>query len=220
MGIHHFKRGLRLDSLEGDFPSRMICCESEELKLAANSSHYFGFALEGASEIKPAGLPAFPLAEHMYFSSPAPLLLKAGGKVVVWERIGYKGMFLVGGPTETHGRLSYIDHCTTTMLAPPPRVPDPVLNFLYFPPDINQTPHYHPTVRLGVVFGGSGFCVRPGQSDQALGPGTVFRLEEKVVHSFRSGPGGLSLIAYHPESDTGPTDESHPMLNRTYRIKG
>ena len=27
----------------------------------------------------------------------------------------------------------------------------------------------------------------------------------------------LDVLAFHPDSDTGPTDEDHPMLNRTFR---
>jgi hypothetical protein len=218
MGIHNFRSGLRLEALESPFPSRLVCSEAEELSLGTKSSHYFGFALSKGCEIVPEGRPAFMLGEHMYFSCPGPLRVKPGGKLVIWERLEYTGMFMVGGPTENIGRLTYIDQCTTTMIVPPPRVPDPVLNFLHFPPNILQSAHYHPSVRLGVVFAGDGYCVCPGKEDVELKPGTVFSLEEKLVHSFRSGGDGLSLIAFHPDSDTGPTDESHPMLNRTFRI--
>jgi hypothetical protein len=51
---------------------------------------------------------------------------------------------------------------------------------------------------------------------QALKPGVAFVIEPNLLHSFESGPDGLNVIAYHPDSEGGPTDESHPMLNRTY----
>ena len=50
-----------------------------------------------------------------------------------------------------------------------------------------------------------------------LKPGGVFMLEEGELHSFATMPGSnMEIIAYHPDSDWGPTDQDHPMLNRTY----
>ena len=48
-------------------------------------------------------------------------------------------------------------------------------------------------------------------------PGGIFMLEEGELHSFATMPGDhMEIIAYHPETDWGPTDTNHPMLNRTY----
>ncbi len=50
-----------------------------------------------------------------------------------------------------------------------------------------------------------------------LSPGGVFLLEEGELHSFATPPGGhMEIVAFHPDSDWGPTDDDHPMLNRTY----
>ncbi len=50
-----------------------------------------------------------------------------------------------------------------------------------------------------------------------LRPGGVFLLEEGELHSFATPPGGhMEIVAFHPDSDWGPTDNDHPMLNRTY----
>ena len=50
-----------------------------------------------------------------------------------------------------------------------------------------------------------------------LKAGGVFQLEEGELHSFATVPGGhMEIVAYHPDSDWGPTDQDHPMLNRTY----
>jgi hypothetical protein len=74
-----------------------------------------------------------------------------------------------------------------------------------------------------------------------LSPGCVFLLEEQEMHSFRTDgatrpvvtrehPSGsvrsipqttvnastMDVVAFHPDSDWGPTDAAHPMLNRTY----
>lgn len=54
-----------------------------------------------------------------------------------------------------------------------------------------------------------------------LKPGGVFQLEEGELHSFATLPGStMEIIAYHPDSDWGPTDQDHPMLNRTYLKHG
>ncbi len=50
-----------------------------------------------------------------------------------------------------------------------------------------------------------------------LRAGGVFMLEESELHSFATVPGvNMEIVAYHPDSDWGPTDEDHPMLNRTF----
>ena len=37
----------------------------------------------------------------------------------------------------------------------------------------------------------------------------------KGAHCFRTEDSGMCVIAYHPDSDFGPTDDEHPMINRT-----
>lgn len=34
-------------------------------------------------------------------------------------------------------------------------------------------------------------------------------------HSFFTDDSEMDVIAYHPDSDTGPTHDDHPMINRT-----
>lgn len=54
-----------------------------------------------------------------------------------------------------------------------------------------------------------------------LRAGGVFLLEEGELHSFCTPPGGhMEIVAYHPDTDWGPTDENHPMLNRTHINRG
>ena len=43
----------------------------------------------------------------------------------------------------------------------------------------------------------------------------MFCLPEGDVHSFKTSTQIMDIIAYHPDSDFGPTDENHPMLNKT-----
>jgi hypothetical protein len=48
-----------------------------------------------------------------------------------------------------------------------------------------------------------------------LTPGTVFSMTPGSVHKFRTTTQSMDVVAWHPDSDTGPSDEDHPMLNRT-----
>jgi hypothetical protein len=43
----------------------------------------------------------------------------------------------------------------------------------------------------------------------------AFVIPENAKHSFHTSEQALRVIAYHPDSDFGPTDESHPMVNKT-----
>lgn len=155
----------------------------------------------------------------------------ADARVVAVQRLGHRALCAAGGPIESRGRLRYIDHCSDTLLAPPARAGDPCLNLLHFPTGIEQTFHHHPTVRAGVVARGGGWCELPGNSvdDRRLGfPRTEPELVELAAGTFWIIPAGcvhrfltrdderMDVIAYHPDSDWGPTDEQHPMLNRTW----
>jgi hypothetical protein len=127
------------------------------------------------------------------------------------------------GSIEAEGRLAYIDGCSDTILVSPARLGDAVLNFLHFPPGIEQSVHSHPSIRLGVVARGGGQAYGPGPGGEEwclpLAPGSVFLLAPHEMHAFRTTPArhAMDVIAYHPDSDWGPTDGVHPMLNRTYR---
>lgn len=134
---------------------------------------------------------------------------------VVIQRIGFRGQHIIGGPLEQKGRLCYIDGCSDTMLIYPPRLGDPVLNHLHFPAGIKQTYHTHPSIRAGFVVKGNGFADTNG-GKIPLKEGMAFVLDEHEVHRFRTIDSSLDIIAYHPDSDWGPTDQNHPMLNRTY----
>lgn len=91
---------------------------------------------------------------------------------------------------------------------------DSCLNLLYFPTGINQTLHTHPSMRVGMVIRGKGECITPeGIID--LVPGRVFIIPAEGHHGFRTAESEMSVIAYHPDSDFGPTHEFHPMINRT-----
>ena len=118
------------------------------------------------------------------------------------------------------GQLSYIDGCSNSNLVDPMRNGDPCINYLFFPPGIDQTWHTHPSVRIGYVTSGRGFaCIKDGDREEELEltPGKMFILHRHTKHRFRTaGNNHMSLMVYHPDSEDGPRDENNPMKSRTY----
>lgn len=137
-----------------------------------------------------------------------------GGSGIVIEQPGFRAFPLFGGPIEPAGRLRYIDGCTDSMLVPPIRMGDPCLNHLHFPHGISQTMHTHPSDRLGLVARGRGRCVTP-KGETPLVPGYAFVIPTDAEHCFFTDTETMDVIAFHPDSDWGPTDQVHPMVNRT-----
>jgi quercetin dioxygenase-like cupin family protein len=156
-----------------------------------------------------------PVPALGYAVLPEPARLERGSGLVITAP-AYNGLFQVGGPVEPRGRLHYIDGCSDTVLVPPAVRGDPCLNLLHLPPGTRQTDHEHPSVRVGVVLTGEGVCVSDGAHRDRLAPGYAFVLAPRTVHHFETPvDSSMLLIAWHPDSDTGPTDDDHPMLNRT-----
>jgi quercetin dioxygenase-like cupin family protein len=54
-----------------------------------------------------------------------------------------------------------------------------------------------------------------GIESHRLDPGVVWIIEKDTKHFFETKDESLTIVAFHPDSDWGPTDEIHPMLNRT-----
>ncbi len=164
------------------------------------------------------------LSKGQYFSffisSQSPSF-SVGDKLFLVCRLGYKCQDTMGW-VEEQGRLSYIDGCSDSLLVYPPRMGDPSLNLLYFPAGITQTPHLHPSIRLGCVISGHGksdVWVKGQQNSVDLEPGKSFCLEENELHRFTTSDSHMTVIAWHPDGDWGPTDHNHTMLNRTYLKK-
>src|SRR5262249_20099281 len=134
---------------------------------------------------------------------------------LVISRLGYRGLRQIGVPLEAEGRLRYIDGCTDTLLVCPPRLGEPCLNHLHIPPHTSQSPHTHPSQRIGVILRGRGECRTP-DGVYPLTPGMGWRIPTGCLHSFFTEEESLDVVAWHPDSDFGPTDENHPMVSRTY----
>lgn len=205
-----------MDASDTMYPAILNTIVKGTLEMTSATSTYFGFIIQGNFSVKTAQAPQQDLIGGMYFSVTGPSTFTGEGKAIVIEKLGYRGMNQIGGPVEEKGRLCYIDNCSTSIIIPPPRMGDPVFNLLVFPPETRQTMHIHPSIRLGVVFEGEGECCLADNTKTPLKPGMAFYLQEGQPHCFNSFGKPMKIIAFHPDSDIGPTDESHPMLSRTY----
>lgn len=207
--------GLLYDYSSNEFPTKLHAWTNEgTVDLGYDQSTYYGYVYKGVAVLYLEGR-SYQLLPGMFFAVPGGLKATVhSGCGILIERKGYHGVFSLGGPIEEKGRLRYIDGCTDSLLIPPVKVGDPCLNALYFPPGIDQTMHTHPSMRVGVVASGSGVCVTP-EGEISLTPGTLFIIHQDGLHKFRTTEESMTVIAYHPDSDHGPQDEDHPMINRT-----
>lgn len=201
-----------LDLSGGPHPTTVSAWSESGLDLRAGATH-FGFIYRGPARMRHAS-GEFTLSKGMYFAAPDVCRIEGGGEGIVISRVGYQGVFQIGGPIEERGRLRYINGCTDSLLIPPVLKGDACLNVLHVPPHTDQTAHTHPSIRVGLVALGEGYCETPRGASPLL-PGTVFIIPAGELHSFHTNDCGLTMITYHPDSDFGPTHEEHPMLNRT-----
>jgi len=156
----------------------------------------------------------FLLSPGMSFSTLGLISLAGSGNVFGVSVNKFQSLFQLVGPIFPEGLLSYIDGCTDSLLIPPPRLGDPCLNHLHFPPGTNQTQHTHPSFRAGLVFSGRGQAHLDNKIKD-ISQGEVFLLPSGELHSFQTYESSMDIIAFHPDSDFGPTDTNHPMINRT-----
>jgi quercetin dioxygenase-like cupin family protein len=205
------RTGLLGDLRETAFPTQVYGWREERLALPNGDTHY-GVVVSGPTQLSGSGL-TVRLESGMFFVVPGECDIVAGSGLVI-SRIRYRGLFQIGGPVETDGRLRYIDGCSDTLLVCPPRLGEPCLNHLHIPPHTDQTAHTHPSERVGVILRGRGEC-RTSNRAYRLEPGMAWRIPTGCLHSFHTGNESLDVIAWHPDSDFGPTDENHPMINRT-----
>lgn len=176
----------------------------------------YGFLTQGGGTISDDKV-QWQLNKGQWFTLPngCNISLKPQSRLVVSQRLGFQGFYAMGGPIESKGRLRYIDGCSDTLLSAPPLLGDPCLNLLHFPPKIDQTAHTHPSTRAGIVAQGTGVCVTE-EKEIPLTEGLLFYIARNTVHKFRTTNKTMDVIAYHPDSDWGPTHEQHPMVNRTW----
>ena len=192
---------------------------SETAEIEAQGACY-GYVQSGLVKVKDeSGSGRVMLVQdEMFFSTAngATITFQEPGQAVVLQAVGFLGMNMCGGPIESKGRLKYIDRCSDSLLIAPPLLGDPCFNHLHFPSDIDQTEHTHPSTRAGMIARGAGYCITPA-GEYPLIPGRLFHIPRNGHHRFRTDANStMDVIAYHPDSDFGPTHEEHPMVNRTW----
>ncbi|MGL5922173.1 cupin domain-containing protein [Chroococcidiopsis sp.] len=206
-----------VDLSDDEFPTKLRMWNGKEVSLNLPWSEYFthfGYVYEGVIRLHNSCGDSYELRAGMYFSLPGGGIIWGDGSGIVVTHLEYKGMFSIGGPVEETGRLRYVSGCTDSLLIPPVMKGDPCFNALYFPPHIEQVPHTHPSIRVGMVVSGEGQCVMP-EGVTNLEPGQAFVIPANQLHSFWTLEQPLVVVAFHPDSDYGPTHEDHPMLNKT-----
>lgn len=202
---------------------------------------YYIFVYSGVFSLNKAGRPSQMISDGMFASINGGHLLCPvhDSKAIVIEVFHNSGIYpktkfraydIIGGPIESEGRLKYIDGCTDSLLISPVKLGDPCFNHLHFPPGIDQTQHTHPSNRIGIVADGYGECITPF-GNLPLTKGMIFVIKEwdgKTYamaedgkeypigqHAFKTFDSTMDVIAFHPDSDFGSTDDDHPMINRT-----
>jgi mannose-6-phosphate isomerase-like protein (cupin superfamily) len=209
--------GDELDAEHTMYPSSILCLKEGGNVASELSSTCYGIALCDG-EVHPEHSPSFETKKGTAFALTGSFLWEpvepTHSTLFVIERLGYRGM--VGlTQIEPQGRLSYIDGCSDSLLFGPHRLGDPCLNSLHFPPGINQSFHIHPDIRVGIVLDGKGWACLQNE-ELPLTAGSMFILEQGERHRFRTQKEGMTVVAYHPTTGVGPTDQAHPMKDRTY----
>lgn len=215
--IRDLEHGLLSDFSNIKFPSKVygFCPDRPDLVVQGPGTLY-GFVWRGETSIIADGRDQ-TVAPGEYFSLPFSqgVTISGAGSGYAVLRLGYTGLRVIGGPVEERGRLKYIDGCSDTLLIAPPLRGDPCFNLLRFPTGIEQTKHTHPSIRVGLIHQGSGIC-HTAEGSEELSVGKMFILQPDAIHAFSTmGTDGMNLTVFHPDSDFGPTDDEHPMLNRT-----
>lgn len=198
-----------------EFVLKTIHSEETPLELEFSSGSVICFVLEGKIQFKNKYI-SVDIVEGMYLSQLAQcqISLRRHTKIMLIIADDAGCLSQIGGPVESMGRLKYIDGCSDTLLISPSRLGEPCLNLLYFPSHTLQTQHHHPSFRFGVVISGEGESVSQGET-LPLKSGDCFFIPAFVKHKFNTYEKAMNIIAFHPDSDWGPTDEFHPMKNRT-----
>ncbi len=214
--------GVRIDLSGNPYPAHigLLSGQSSHTVPPPRASHScttYGFVASGPVQIE-SDSGRFDLPSGFYFSAPGELTLSglhSESFCLFITQFDDHAFFHIGGPVEDQGRLRYIDGCTDSLLIAPVILGAPCLNLLHIPAHTRQSRHTHPSFRAGLIVRGHGICSTPG-GDHPLEPGLPFLIPENALHSFHTAEEDLLVIAYHPDSDFGPTHEVHPMLNRTY----
>ncbi len=207
-------RDYEFDFSTGEYPSTVRWkSQNKSLSISDEGTHFI-FCTAGSVEVVYGDNNSHILKQNCYGCVSNAAIINGPGSALISSRLGYRGLNTFGGPTENMGRLRYIDGCSSTVLIAPPKKGDPCFNYLYIPAGINQTAHTHPTLRVGYILEGNGI-IKLEDKTLVLQENSFFCLPPDMLHSFHTNKESLKIVIYHPDSEVGPSDEEHPMLNRT-----
>ncbi len=211
----NIRDGILIDSSQAQFPYIVRGLAGSTLPLESNRTHV---GMVSSGQIRVSDVHGnCRLGPGTFFcvqgAEIEPMVPEA--RALIISGAFFSGLRMFGGPLEGTGRLNYVDGCSDTLLLAPSRKGEPCLNHLHIPPRVPQRRHYHPSDRVGIILRGSGVC-HTDDGDFALAPGAGWRISAGMNHCFETGSESLDVIAWHPDSDFGPTDEDHPMINRTW----
>lgn len=114
------------------------------------------------------------------------------------------------------GNLSYMDGGSNTTAVNPGRLGDPVVNYVHFPPNMQQTLHTHPSHRIGLILKGNGKIELDNNEFFEVKEGELFYMRRYTLHNFLTYNEPVIMFVFAPDSGTGPTDEINPLKIRTY----
>ncbi len=184
--------------------------------LEIDSGAIYGYLQEGLGYVWNESTGSINLSPKMYFSFCGKTRLDFNS-----NSIGFlicsrdeKPFYHIGLLEPGEGRLKYIDGCTDSLLISPVKMGMPCLNHLHFPKQVKQTFHTHPSYRAGIVAYGWGYA-ETNKGVVKISKGDCWIIPKDEVHRFITEDSEMGVIAYHPDSDFGPVDENHPMINRT-----
>ena len=209
-----------LNQLDSMYPTIGYMLENETFTLPEFCKYcsVYGYSYGDSSLVIDGKTYNLETGQYFGLSVKSSLTAEIKNKLFLIVRLGYLVPNTIGW-VESRGRLSYIDGCSDSLLVYPARLGDASLNLLYFPSGISQTFHRHPSIRLGCVIDGTGLR-EDGDGNNTiesdLTPGMAFCLSEQERHRFKTTDSSMTVIAFHPDGDWGPTDHNHTMLNRTY----
>jgi hypothetical protein len=217
-------------------PQQTICFTKGKAQIATRakivSNNCYGYVLSGVTHIDSFGesMPKKVYAGNWFSvggnTNNDSRVSVQGGQVLLieWGECGLRQKpFACGEPTQD-GILGYIDGAENSLLYGPLKMGEACINCLHIVGKIDQTAHTHPSPRIGVVLnGGIDVKIWDSQGDGTkvieehhLNSGDVWAMDKDVIHSFHSNKNiQARILAFHPDSDFGPTDEVAPMINRT-----
>jgi mannose-6-phosphate isomerase-like protein (cupin superfamily) len=204
-----------MDLSQESFPVTLRTWHGNSLEFPVGGTN-FGYIYQGSALLFRQGTgEAYRLHAGMYFCLPG------GGKLegenssgMAISSLNYQGMFSLGGPLGSTGRLAYINGGTNSLLIAPVMGGDPCFNAMYFPPGVDQTLHTHPSYRIGMVVMGRGE-LESQQTVIVLEPGMTFLIPADSLHKFRTIESNLTVVVFHPDSESGFIHGDNLMLKRT-----